>query len=388
MPIKDQCQNCRFRTGDNCTRLVPSFDGTSCDIYIKRIDLEKEHLQPQIPLTESNNHKQTDTEEKSKTPSDEKIHGWLNFFLIVFVGFGSVGSVILHLVTFDPDNNFWIAAVDVVFSLIYLATGICTITAFHKRDTDAVFLAKTFIMLCFLSNLLGLFTSEGESSVSRTAASMIRSIIWCFIWFIFLYNSSQVKRLIPIGYRKTKTRDWVIIGTAILFPFICIGFEVAAEKKNHTETEAAALANLSLAPNQYSDGRIILSLPEGVHCEQSMVENIKVFSISDPQTGAEITVVSDYDNDMTQDNFNQYWNSWRDDELNKFEYDVIKDDKQSDGDMTVFYRLIRIKLDALIDWEFALAFDHRTGKVCLLSGYSSADSNSSVTHIINRLKFL
>lgn len=388
MAIKDQCENCRFYIDNNCNKLVPSYDGTSCDIYEKRINLDKENENSQLPQYDSSSDNAVECEEDVEVPSDEDIHGWLKFFLIVFVGIGSVGSVILNFVTFDSGDNFWMSSSDVVFSLVYLVTGIFTIVAFHKRDTDAVFLAKTFVVLCFASNLLGLITMDGGDNSTKVVTSMIRSIIWCCIWFIFLCNSNQVERLIPVSYRKTKTRDWIIIAAVILLPFICIGLGIASEKQSRTETETAAISNLTLSSNQFTDGRIVLTLPNGVDCEESMAENTKVFSVSDPETGAEVTIVSDYDNEITKKNFNQYWRGWKSDELNGLKYDVVKDDKQTNENITVFYKLVRIKVDNPVDWEFALVFDQKTGKVCLVSGYSSAEGDSPVAYIINNLEFL
>lgn len=395
MPIKEQCNNCRYHIDNNCTQLVTPFDGTSCDVYVKRINLyktenESESLSITQQVTSGDNQDITSEfiDDDIEAPSDEDIHGWLKFFLIVFVGIGSVASVVLNFATFESGDNFWMSSSDVVFSLVYLATGISTIVAFHKRDTDAVFLAKTFVVLYFASNLLGLFTMDGENNSTKVVTSMIRSIIWCCIWFIFLCNSNQVERLIPVTYRKTKTRDWIIIATVILLPLACIGLGIASEKKSRTEVETAALTNLTPSPNQYSDGRIVITLPNGVDCKESIAENTKVFSISDPKTGAEVTVVSDYNNEITKQNFNQYWHSWKSDELNGLEYDVVKDDKQSNDNITVFYKLIRIKLDDPVDWEFALVFDHQSGKFCLVSGYSNSNGNSPVGYIINNLRFL
>ena len=260
--------------------------------------------------------------------------------------------------------------------------------AFYKRDTDAVFLAKTFVILCFASNLLALFVSDGEVGSDKMVLRMIRSIIWCCIWFIFLCSSNQVQSIIPKSYRRTKTRDWIIIATVVLLPFICIGLGIASEKKSHTETETIALTNLSLGANQFSDGRVILSVPDGVDCDETMAENTKVFSLSDAETGAEVTIVSDYDTDVTKKNFNQYWRGWKSDELDNIDYAVVKDEKKSNDDVTVFYKLIRANVENPVDWEFALVFHHASGKVCLISGYSSSETNSPVAYIINNLKFL
>ena len=50
MAIKDQCDNCRFNNESGCTQLVPSYDGTSCDIYAKRINLAKDDEETQSNL--------------------------------------------------------------------------------------------------------------------------------------------------------------------------------------------------------------------------------------------------------------------------------------------------------------------------------------------------
>ena len=389
MPIKDQCSKCRYHVDDKCTQLVPSFDGTSCDVYRKRISLEKEKEELQEPTTvisdpqDGNYNTANNGYDGDDIQSDESIHGWLLFFLIVFVGIGSIWSF-GELFTLNLGNEeSWLALFTVVITLGFVATGIFTIIAFKKRDSDAVLLAKTYIILRFIFSISALLSDD---LTSRETSQAISSTIWSVIWYIFLFCSKQIKRQIP--KRKSKTRDWVLIGTIILLPLICLGMGIASEKNSNNETESAALANLNLLPNQYSDGRIILTLHQGVDCDESMAENTKVFSISDPETGAEVTVVSDYDNEMTKKNFNQYWRGWKSDELNGLEYDVVKDDKQSNDNITVFYKLIRIKLDNPVDWEFALVFDHKTGKVCLVSGYSSANGDSPVAYIINNLEFL
>ena len=397
MAIKDQCEKCRFNEENGCSKLVPSFDGTSCDVYVKRINLEKdkEELQESTPVISDTQNENSNSDdnyygyEDEDVPSDENIHGWLKFFLIFFVGIGSVATLVLSFVNFESYEDRLLSFGDVIYALIYLLTGIFAIVAFYKRDPDAVFLAKIFVIFCFGSNLLSLFLNDvSELGGDKVVVRMIRSIVWCCIWFLYLCNSNQVERIIPKSFRKTKTRDWVLIGAIVLLPLSLIGLGIASEKKSHIETETAALANLTLSQNQFTDGRIVLTIPSGVDCEETVAENTKVFSVSDSETGAEVTVVSDYDNDISKKNFNQYWRGWKSDELNSLEYEVVKDDKQSNDNVTVFYKLIRIKVEEPVDWEFALVFDHKTGKVCLVSGYSSAQGNSPVAYLINNLKFL
>ena len=103
MPIKDQCANCRFQDSGNCTKLVPSFDGTSCDVYAKRINLEKENEYPDLvqPIeTESENQDDNFYDDEIEQPSDEDIYGWLKFFLIFFAIFMFATAIKFRFFTF------------------------------------------------------------------------------------------------------------------------------------------------------------------------------------------------------------------------------------------------------------------------------------------------
>lgn len=389
MPVENQCENCRFYKKNGCPWPLPTFNGAVCDKYVQKIDLEKKDdkkLQYNSPSTEN---PVGEFDAETDQPSKEGIHGWLSFFLIFFVGIGSVLSLISTFIEFKSGEDFLYSSFDVLFSLVYLATGIFTIYAFHKRDTDAVFLAKTFVLCCFASNLISLsFNDISELGGERGIARMVRSLVWCLIWFIFLFTSKQVKSLIPKAYRRTKTRDWVLIGILVLMPVALIGYAVGSEINDRRELETAALANLSLEDNQYSDGKIVFSVPEGMECEETFESGLTVFSLSDPDTEAEVIVVSDYDDDVTQKNFNQYWDAWKLEDLDGLKYDVISDEKQSDDNITVFYKMIRISLDDPIDWEFALIFDRKSGKVCVMSAYSYARISSPVVYLMENLRFL
>ncbi len=108
MPIKDQCNNCRFQADNKCTQLVPTFDGTSCDVYIKRINLEKEkeELQETSPVISETQNEDYHTNNNDcgydeDSPSEESIHGWLKFFLIFFVGIGSVATLVMSFINFE-----------------------------------------------------------------------------------------------------------------------------------------------------------------------------------------------------------------------------------------------------------------------------------------------
>lgn len=397
MAIKDQCEHCRNMVDGGCTVSTPVYDATSCSEYKKRIVLEKnDDAQPvinpaptiSIPTISGSN---SSTEnEVAVEPGYGDIHGWLSFFLIFFVGIGSVGSLIMSIVmtnVSEYDGNWWLAGSDIVFAAIYMVVGIFTLISFYKKKPDAVFLGRFFIILCFLSNVLALVGAD-ETTTSQVTARMVRSLVWCCIWFVFTYKSKQINELFPKEYRKSNTLDYILIGVAVLVPLVMIGIGVSSAKANHTEMETQAVAQLTLGENEYTDGRIVLTIPDGTDCDETQAEQLKVFTVSDAETGAEATVVSDYDTDVTKKNFNDYWRSWKPDELSNLPYEVVKDEKQSTDNRTIFYKLVRVELEQPVDWEFSLVFDHETGKVCLVSCYSSAEVNSPAAFIINNLRFL
>lgn len=215
MAIRKQCEECRFVNDGRCIKLIPSYDGSGCSFYSERIDLTKKDEQQQTKPITSNDNTSVESKNEIETPSKEAIHGWLLIFLIIFVGCGSIISLILTFALSDFNRDF--ADISITYSLVYAITGACTIVAFHKRDTDAVFLAKIFVILGLLSKLSNWFALDELIALSRnTETSIIRSIIWSCIWLVFLCYSKQVKRLIPVGYRRTKPRDWIIIVAASL----------------------------------------------------------------------------------------------------------------------------------------------------------------------------
>ena len=372
MAIKDQCELCRNIIEGVCSVCSPVYDATSCPEYKKRIALKKNgdtqsvDLNPDSSISEPAISESNSSNENGDTvgPGYGDIRGWLSFFLIFFVGIGSVASLIMSIAmtnVSEYDGNWWLAGSDIVFAAIYMVVGIFTLFSFYKKKPDAVFLGRFFIILCFLSNVLALFGAD-ETTTSQITARMVRSLCWCCIWFIFTYKSKQINELFPKEYRKSNTLDYILIGVAILVPLIMIGIGISSAKSSHTEKEMQAVAQLTLGHNEFSDGRIVLTIPDGSDCDETKTEQLKVFTVSDAETGAEATVVSDYDTDVTKKNFNGYWRSWKPDELSNLQYEVVKDEKQSDDDRTVFYKLICIDLEQPVDWEFSLIFDHKIGR--------------------------
>lgn len=136
-----------------------------------------------------------------------EIEGLLKIYLVLII-IGGLYSTAAECAAFG--TPLW-AVVHVPLILLTIITAI----AFVRRDRDAVFLAKAYLIICLALNLLSLFAVE---------VSTIVGIFFCILWYLFLIFSENVNDVCPVEYRKTSVRGWVLIGlfavTFFIFAFM------------------------------------------------------------------------------------------------------------------------------------------------------------------------
>lgn len=320
----------------------------------------------------------------------EKITGWLAFFLIVFVGLGSVLSLVMSCLDNSTGSYQWNPEIgDVAFAVIYSIVGAVTIMAFYSRQSDAVCLARIYIVLCFLSNALVLCLSDHDADTPRELRNMLKSLVWCVVWFVFTYKSEQINRLFPRQMRRSRLRDWLLLAAAIIVPTYFVINALKDSDIDYRAVEEANIASLELSEGQFTDGKVVFTLPENFVCEEQITDSgIRYFSAEDSVYGTEITVISDYDSDASKKNFYEYWTNWRSDITKEYKTEVLSDESYQYNGWTVFYKRLAIKAENPIDWEFALVFDPESGKVCLMSSYCASENESTITSVLPDLRFL
>lgn len=251
-------------------------------------------------------------------PSDEPISGWLALFLYMGIGGGILITLISNLVTYLTTPTSLFTWFDMAYFAIFAVTGIMTIIGFFRRWPDAVALAKTFVVMTFLSGLVLLFTGEFQEG--------LRPVVWGVIWFIFLCCSAKVDRIIPPSFRKMSRRCWILIvlGVATLVTSFVFAFTIVNKITTKNYNKTATLASLQLADNQYSDGAFIVTAPEGFTGEKTKEQGLTVINImsdSYPYVGASLTGgYSLFDQD-------EFENSWRE---FKYSLPVTITDKNTD----------------------------------------------------------
>lgn len=314
------------------------------------------------------------------TPSDEPIGGWLALFL--YLGIGG-GIVLTAIQTFSelakgnlPPLLNWLF---IGFTIVYFALGIFTITAFHKRNPDAVALAKTFVVITFISGVVGLI---GED---YTAA--IRTLIWSLVWFAFLCTSTKTERIIPRSYRKFSTRCWILIIATCVLAGSLVGAVIweVNKKREGLQTMSQNLLSLNLAPGEYSNGEFIVKIPEGFNYSEQLEDGMKILQFSSSNTN--IVMYGTYESFGIND-FNDTWKEFE----KGMEMNI--QGTSVDLDINIPYELFarKGKIYGLYDnsevWLVSL-YD-KVKDACCIMIYSGNDSSAEeeISTIIKSVRFL
>lgn len=393
MAIKDQCENCRKKGSEECGETV-IYDGISCSLYSKSINLEKNDGS-EIP---SDN--QVSTQGAAEEQSEEfvytseylkrstEIHGWLSFFLFAII-VGGLISVVYPILTYNPNDyegSDILAMGDVVLGIMLFGVSIYTFYSFVKRKPNAVFLGKTYVIAVFATNLLSLFGGDFEASGFGSMPQIIRSLIWAIIWFSYLYFSKQVQEVIPKEYRQLHNSDYYILVALIIVPLAFIAWGIKDVISSNEEDISTFLQETPLQDGEYTDGRIIFSVPKDFSCEIEDANGVKIFNIEKEQIGS-ITLCSDYDNDQSAKNINDYWSNWEDGDASKYNKKVIINEKREIHGHPCYYKVTRYEIDdSYVFWRFIMLFDNASSKVCVISAYDGG-YDYYIDELLNNIRF-
>lgn len=166
---------------------------------------------------------------------DERINGWLAFFLWVGVGFGATISFFSILTAMFAEQFGWIVtSCQFVLITAIVLVAVLTIVGFYRRWSNAVALAKTYIALIFMDGLLSAvigFVLEDGSMAFGT----IRSFVWSAVWFTYLLCSAKVEGRIPSESRRWRGLEKTILSVAAsIYLYLGIAFYMAFGAGNFT----------------------------------------------------------------------------------------------------------------------------------------------------------
>ena len=211
MTREEQLQFCRvcrnrqmdYQKGLSCslTNDIADFDGICPNYDEEAKEVEKE--------------KQVQVERERSTKEDLTVSGWLALFLWLVIGGGAIASLILSILDVYRDFNFIILLYYLILLPCIILTAYLTIKGFYKRDSKAVSLAKTYIAIKAIDTISSIIMSvilDDYTGIQQ----IVRSMIWCGIWYSYIVNSKKVKVLIPEEIRTWGKTEKLILAIVLM----------------------------------------------------------------------------------------------------------------------------------------------------------------------------
>ena len=321
---------------------------------------------------------------------EEKIHGWLTFFLVM-IGLGSILSVILNFKYISIDNynwefsnegfNYWMAIIGVLCEMIFVVgfsiLGIITIMSFYKYKPNAVTLGKSYFIIAFCSNLFVLAVGEFEPTGLNTLSKILSRLIFQAIGFLYLSYSEQVISLFPEKKRVMYKRDKIFLSSivapmAIWFLF-SFGVGIYERIKEDRFYDKYFINENVLSVNVYTDGLIIFEQPEGLFLEKHETDGDVYYILHNEAVS--ITIYSTFDDTDTQEFFEDIMADWADEDFEDFDYDIVDYQHLILNDNSVYLITFIYHSEPVVEWSFMMMFNKETSKCCIISYFSTVETN-------------
>ncbi len=190
----DYCKQCKNRKFSPTTGLVcgktmakPQFEDI-CPGYDKDA-LEAEKIE----------------ERKAELERSDKISGFFAFYVYWAIPIGIISTLISSIRNFNSNlyGGFNLLEFsDLAFLALYIFSGIYAMISMVKKRADAIFWAKTQLVLSFISNLLLVILAITVGVSGDFSPISITSLIWSVAFFCFLSLSDQVNDWIPKQDRR------------------------------------------------------------------------------------------------------------------------------------------------------------------------------------------
>lgn len=392
--IYDQCQQCATR--ETCME-IRNYDGTSCPNY-RKADAQQnsgdEVSDNDFENTDFSGHNGYTPAEGKITPEHLKattnIHGWLVFFFVAIL-VGATLSLVYTLATFDFDEygrSVSLALFDILTSALLLVVAVLTVVAFVRRNSDAVFLGKMYIVAVFAINMFSLIMGGYEESGVGSLSQLVRSLVWGVVWFCYLTFSEQVKRVIPKGYRKVWKQDYLLLTLLVVVPIVTL-----VQGYHEVSSRYEKMVDIELAENERTDGYAIFTIPEGFECEEEIIDGDKYFNLFTNDTTIYLNVSGSYDEpSMTKEelldtvfvlhNDNDF------DEL--YSYKIIDDGKTVINGFPCYYRVKMWDVDDEYFYYYCyrlyILWDDESDLCCVIRCYDWND-DSYLEELLHSVRF-
>lgn len=174
------------------------------------------------------------------------------------------------------DSHYKFVA-DCIFEVLpYMILVAKTVDAVARRRANAIFWTKTTLIYLVAVSCLYLLVSNFDN----LEFNLIRRLFTLCIssaWILYFRFSKQVNQIFPKEERKVSKRDKILL-TLLIIPYV-IGFFAGvidgfSKARNNQEKSAV------ITSNEYTDGVIAFSIPEGCSCTETRKGETTTFCIT------------------------------------------------------------------------------------------------------------
>jgi len=235
----------------------------------------------------------TSVPDKNPEEKAKGLGGWLAFFIfslamtaLLTLGYGIFG---IYTSLQDPyvtgGTLAYLVGLDVVNTIVMVGFIVYTIIALLTIKPNAIALAKMTLVMLFVSNALfiGFDAMAGVESMDGYQNS-IQSLLYCVIWFVFLFTSKRVKN--TYVERTVYMRDWIFFAIMMGIPIVVYFLSMSSIYESTSYS-----IDRELAVGEYTDGKVAFMKPEGAELNKEDYGHIPIHTMTKGQMS--ISVMSD-----------------------------------------------------------------------------------------------
>ena len=332
------------------------------------------------------------------------IGGWLSFFIFSLIA-SSVLNFILGAIDISSIFEDKTVSLTYLYSLAFLdflyfggliGFAIYTIYSLVKLKPNAISLAKMFLILIFLTNLIGVVFSgvsgeplAGETSYFDSTSIIFRSLIFSVIWFLYLTYSKRVNNTYPKEKRKSYVIDKVFFFSILAIPFVIylLAFVGTAYESSLNSTIQNIEIKRTLAENEYSDGRIFFKNPLNLEIQKDYAGVAPLYILSKDEEMS-ITLVSDLVDIDHKEYFDAFYKEAYDGLRQDYELDYTVIEEKQNTNVNGFEYIkksIRIDGEEIFIWTVIIIFDNNSNKIAGIGYFAPQNKNSVYSSYLDKV---
>lgn len=276
-----------------------------------------------------------------------------------------------------------------LLSIFPITIGLMAISSVYEGRDDAYYLIKNYVTIY----AAGLAVNILNIIIEPTHTQAIGLILKLFIVTIaisYLLKSKTVAIVLPESTRNiSKIGKWLtiicigIISISVLF-ISALGISTLFEEEYNP---ASMTEQYTTDSGFYTDGVVAFKIPSHYTITETESEGTIFFSMKDDETepSETITLVSELNRELTQEEFDEYYEGWKNNDFPYLSTTIVKDEENIIEGKHYRYRSVYFE-DYGSYWDFVIINQPEINKNCLLSIYTT-EPGKRAFFFIRGLKF-